>query len=632
MKSFTDIFIRRPVLATVINLLIIVAGLQAIRSLNVRQFPKSDMSVVTVATAYVGADAELVRGFVTVPLERAIAEADGIDYMESSSTQGLSTINVTLKLNYEPTKALAEISSKVDQVRRDLPPSAEVPIINIESADDRFAIAYIYFTSDVLNQNEITDYLIRSVQPRLSAIEGVRSAEVLGDREFAARIWLDPDRMAAFNISPSQIRQALSANNFLSAPGTTKGSYLTVKLKVDTDLQSIEEFKRLVVKQDADSLVRLEDVAKVSLGAINYTTEVRLNGETCIFVGIRTLPTSNSLDVLKLVRKEMVQIERDVPVGIEAGIGFDATLFIEESINEVVRTLLETLLIVVLVIFFFLGSFRAVLVPVVAIPLSLIGAVFLMQLFGFSINLLTLLAIVLSVGLVVDDAIVVVENVERNLSLGKNPMDAALLGVRELVGPIVAITVTLAAVYAPIGFQGGLTGSLFREFAFTLVGAVTVSGVVALTLSPVMSAKLLKPGMEEHGLPGFLNRNFEKVKGGYMRVLDSTLRARPIVYGSWLILTIACVPMYLESPKEVAPKEDRGIIFGVVNTPSNSTLDLHRQNVLEANEMYQSVEETMLTFQITRSTGGFSGMRLKPYDERERSVFDILPEIRGKLS
>lgn len=632
MKSFTDLFIHRPVLATVLNLLIIIAGVQAIRTLNVRQYPKSDSSVITISTAYVGADAELVRGFVTVPLERAIAGADGIEYMESTSSQGLSTISVTLNLNYDPTKALAEVSSKVDQVRGDLPPSAEVPIINIQSADDRFAIAYIYFTSEVLNQNEITDYLIRTVQPRLSALEGVREAEVLGDREFAARIWLDPARMAALNISPSQIRQSLGANNFLSAPGSTKGSYLSVKLKVDTDLRSIDEFQQLVVKQDKNTLVRLGDVAKVSLGAINYTSEVRLNGQTCIFIGIRALPTSNSLDVLKLVRKEMEQIEKDVPVGMDAGIGFDATLFIEESINEVIKTLIETLLIVILVIFLFLGSFRAVLIPIVAIPLSLIGAVFLMQLFGFSINLLTLLAIVLSVGLVVDDAIVVVENVERNLGLGKSPIEAAIVGVRELVGPIVAITVTLAAVYAPIGFQGGLTGSLFREFAFTLVGAVTVSGVVALTLSPVMSAHLLKPGMEEHGLPGLLHRIFEKLKNGYMRILDSTLRARPIVYGVWLILTLACIPMYLQSAKEVAPTEDRGIIFGIVNTPSNSTLDLHRDNIIAVNEIYQSFPETALTFQITRDTGGFSGMRFKPYDERDRSVFEVLPEVRNKLS
>lgn len=632
MKSFTELFIRRPVLATVINLVIIIAGVQAIRSLNVRQYPESESSVVTVSTAYVGADAELVRGFVTVPLERVIAGADGIEHIESTSSQGFSTINVTLKLNYDPTKALSEISSKVDQVRRDLPPSAEVPIINIVSADNRFATAYLYFSSEILNQNEITDYLIRSVQPRLSAIEGVQRADVLGNKVFAARIWLDPGRMAALNVSPSQVRQALTVNNFLSAPGSTKGNYLSVKLTADTDIRSIEEFKRLVVKQEGDSLVHLEDIAKVFLGAENYESEIRLNGQTCIFTGIWPLPTANALDVLKRVRKEMDEIVADVPVGMDAGIGFDSTLFIEESIDEVIKTLSETLLIVIIVIFLFLGSLRSVLVPVIAIPLSLIGAVFLMQLFGFSINLLTLLAIVLSVGLVVDDAIVIVENVERHLGLGKTPLEAAIVGVRELVGPIIAITITLAAVYAPIGFQGGITGSLFREFAFTLVGAVAISGIVALTLSPVMSAKLLKPGMEEHGLPGLLFRFFERLKYAYMRVLDSTLRARPIVYGAWLVLTLACIPMYLQSPKEVAPTEDRGIIFGIVVTPSNSTLDLHRQNILAANDIFQSLPEAQLTFQITNATGGFGGLLLKPFDERERTVFDVLPEVSAKLS
>ncbi len=631
MKSFTELFIRKPVLATVINLVIIIAGVQAIRSLNVRQFPQSESSVVTVTTAYVGADAELVRGFITVPLERVIAGADGIEHIESTSSQGISSINVTLKLNYDPNKALSEISSKVDQVRRDLPPSAEVPIINIVSADNRFASAYLYFASDILNQNEITDYLIRSVQPRLSAIEGVQRADVLGNKVFAARIWLDPGRMAALNVSPSQIRQALSVNNFLSAPGSTKGNYLSVKLKADTDIRSIEEFKRLVVKREGDALVHLEDIANVFLGAENYESEIRFSGRTCIFIGIWPLPNANALDVLKRVRAEMEEIVADVPVGMDAGIGFDSTLFIEESIVEVITTLSETLLIVV-VIFLFLGSLRSVLVPIIAIPLSLIGAVFLMQIFGFSINLLTLLAIVLSVGLVVDDAIVIVENVERHMGLGKTPIEAAIVGVRELVGPIIAITITLAAVYAPIGFQGGITGSLFREFAFTLVGAVTISGIVALTLSPVMSAKLLKPGMEEHGLPGLLSRFFERLKDGYMRVLDSTLRARPIVYGAWLILTFACIPMYLQSPKEVAPTEDRGIIFGIVITPSNSTLDMHRQNILAANDIFQDVPEALLTFQITNATGGFGGLRLKPFEERDRSVFDVLPEIRAKLS
>ena len=470
--KLTDPFIRRPVLALVVNLVIIIAGLQAIRSLNVRQYPRSDNAVVTVTTVYVGASADLVRGFVTIPLERAIAAADGIDYIQSQSALGLSTISARLKLNYDPIKALSEISSKVDQVRNDLPPEAEVPTINVESADSQFASAYLSFTSDVLQQNEITDYLVRIVQPRLSAIQGVQRADVLGARTFAMRVWLKPERMAAFNVSPVQVRQALAANNFLAAVGRTKGALIQVNLTANTDLRSVEEFKRLVVRQQDGAVIRLEDIGDVVLGAEDYDTEVRFSGQTAVFMGIWPLPNANSVDVIRLVSKEMDAIGRQLPEGLDARVAYDATNYISNAIREVVKTLSETLLIVVFIIFMFLGSLRSVLVPVVAIPLSLIGAVFLMQVLGFTINLLTLLAIVLSVGLVVDDAIVVVENVERHLSEGKSPIDAALLGARELVGPLIAMTVTLAAVYAPIGLQGGLTGSLFREFAFTLAGAV----------------------------------------------------------------------------------------------------------------------------------------------------------------
>ena len=500
--KFTDLFIRRPVLAMVISLLIIIAGAQALRSLNVRQYPRSENSTITVTTVYVGASADLVRGFITTPLERVIAAADGIDYIESQSTLGLSTINVHLKLNQDATKALAEISSKVDQVRADLPPEAEVPTLNIVSADSQFASAYLSFSSNELLQNEITDYLVRVVQPRLSALAGVQRADILGARTFAMRIWLKPDRLAAYNISPVEVRRALAANNYLAALGRTKGALIQVNLTANTDLRTVREFQQLVLRQSGGSIIRLQDVADVVLGAEDYDTEVRFSGQTAVFMGIWPLPNANSLDVIKLVRKEMAAIQKDLPVGMDARVAYDATDYINTAIREVLKTLGDTLLIVMVIIFLFLGSFRSVFVPVVAIPLSLIGAVFLMQVFGFTINLLTLLAIVLSVGLVVDDAIVVVENVERHLSEGQSPLNAALFGARELVGPIIAMTVTLAAVYIPIGLQGGLTGSLFREFAFTLAGAVGISGIVALTLSPVMSAKLLRPGMEEHGLAG----------------------------------------------------------------------------------------------------------------------------------
>ncbi|UCD34999.1 MAG: efflux RND transporter permease subunit [Nitrospiraceae bacterium] len=628
---FTDLFIRRPVLALVINLLIIIAGLQAIRTLNVRQYPRSENAAVTVTTVYVGASAELVRGFVTTPLERAIAAADGIDYIESQSSQGLSTINVRLKLNYDAIKALSEISSKVDQVRRDLPPEAEVPTINVESADSRFASAYLSFTSDILAQNEITDYLVRVVQPRLSALEGVQRADILGARTFAMRIWLKPERMAALSISASQVRQALAANNVLSALGRTKGAMVQVNLTADTNLTSVGEFKRLVVREQDGAIVRLEDIAEVALGAEDYDTEVRFSGQTAVFMGIWPLPNANSLDVIKRVRSEMDAVQKDLPGGLQSRIAYDATAYIDNAIREVIKTLSETLLIVVIVIFLFLGSLRTALIPVIAIPLSLIGAVFLMQAFGFTINLLTLLAVVLSVGLVVDDAIVVVENVERHLSEGGTPFEAAILGARELIGPLIAMTITLAAVYAPIGLQGGLTGALFREFAFTLAGAVTISGIVALTLSPMMCSQLMKPGTGDRGLAGRISRDFKRLRNFYGRILDRSLGSRPAVYLVWVVISLLAVPLFMMSPVELAPMEDQGVIFGIVDAAANATLDQTSLYTAAANRAFLSVPETDFTFQITFPSSGFGGMVTKPWDERERTIFQILPEVQQKL-
>ena len=629
--NFTDLFIRRPVLALVVNLLIIIAGLQAIRTLNVRQYPRSENATVTVTTVYIGASANLVRGFITSPLERAIAAADGIEYMESKSALGLSTIGVRLRLNYDSTKALAEISSKVDQVRRDLPPEAEVPVINIESADSRFASAYLSFSSGILQQNEITDYLVRVVQPRLSALPGVQRADILGARTFAMRIWLKPDRMAAFNISPAQVRQALAANNFLAALGRTKGEFIQVDLTADTNLGTVGEFRQLVVRERNGTVVRMGDIADVVLGAEDYDAEVHFSGKTATFMGIWPLPNANSLDVIKRVRTEMDSIRRGLPTGLEARVAYDATNYISNAIREVLKTLGDTLLIVMAVIFLFIGSFRSVLIPVVAIPLSLIGGVFLMQVFGFTVNLLTLLAIVLSVGLVVDDAIVVLENIERHIRGGKTPMEAALVGARELVGPIVAMTVTLATVYLPIGLQGGLTGSLFREFAFTLAGAVTISGIVALTLTPLMSARILKPGMEERGLAGRISRGFERLKNAYGRLLDATLAARPAVYTVWIAVSLAALPMFIMSAKELAPVEDQGVIFGILDASANSTLDQNRIYSAEVNRVFHGEPETDFTFQITFPNSGFGGMVVKPWGERKRNIFQILPGVQQKL-
>jgi multidrug efflux pump len=628
MKSFTDLFIRRPVLALVVNLVILIAGFQAIKSLNVRQYPRSENATVTVTTAYIGASAELVRGFITMPLERAIAAADGIEYLQSSSQLGLSTITARLKLNYDANKALSEISSKVNQVRNDLPPEAEVPVINIESADSQFASCYLSFTSDILEPNQITDYLVRVVQPRLTALEGVQRADILGGRTFAMRIWLKPDRLAAFNISPNQIRLALANNNFLSAVGRTKGSLIQVNLSANTDLRSVEEFRNLVIHQAGDRLVRLRDVADVVLGAENYDSEVRFGGQKAVFMGIWALPNANSLDVVRRVRAEMESARKEMPTGMAGGIAYDATKYIDDAIHEVVHTLVVTLIIVAIVIFLFLGTLRSVLIPLVAIPVSLIGAVFLMQVFGFTLNLLTLLAIVLAVGLVVDDAIVIVENVERHVRKGRKPVEAALQGARELIGPVIAMTITLAAVYAPIAFQGGLTGSLFREFSLTLAGAVFISGIVALTLSPVMSSKLLSAEREEHGLAGRINHDFDRLRKFYGRVLDATLAARPAVYTIWVALTLLTIPLFMMSSKELAPTEDQGFLMGIVEAPADATIDQTTFYTDALARELDRVPEKEQTFQLTLPDSGFTGVVLKPWGKRKRTVFQVMPEVQ----
>ena len=629
---FTDLFIKRPVLAMVVSLVILIAGLQSIRSLSVRQYPRSDIAVVQVTTVYVGANADLVRGFITTPLERVIASADGIDYMESSSAQGVSTITVHLKLNYDTNAALTQIQAKLAQVRNDLPPESQAPVIDLQTADTQFAAMYLGFSSASLDQNQITDYLTRVVQPKLSAVSGVQRADILGDRTFAMRIWLKPEKMAALGISASAVRDALSKNNHLSALGQTKGSMVSVNLIANTDLRTPEEFRQLVVKQDKGVVVRLGEIADVVLGAENYDQDVRFNGETATFMGIWVLPTANSLEVIKNVRAALPEIQAQLPPGMKVGVPYDSTAYIQDAINEVLHTLTETLLIVVVVIFLFLGSFRSVLIPVVAIPISLIGAVFLMLVAGFTINLLTLLAIVLSVGLVVDDAIVMVENVERHIHLGKPPMRAALDAAHELVGPIIAMTITLAAVYAPVGIQGGLTGALFREFAFTLAGAVIVSGVVALTLSPMMGSRLLRAGDTEKGFAGMINRHFERVRGLYSRTLAGTLQYRPVVLVLWAIVVALIVPFYMFSQRELAPDEDQGVVFGVIQSSANSTIDQTNLFTSQVYDVYHSFPESDSVFQITSPSGGFGGMVTKPWSQRKKTAQQLLVESVGPLS
>jgi len=639
--SFTDLFIQRPVLALVINLLIIIAGLSAWNSLSVRQYPLSENASVQISTVYVGASAELVRGFITTPLERAIAAADGIDYIESKSLQGVSIINARLKLNHDSTRALADISAKVDQVRNDLPVEAQLPTISVQSADSEFAAAYLSFWSNILSPEQITDYLTRVVQPRLSAGAGVQRIEIFGARTFAMRVWLKPDRMAALHVTPSQVSQALAANNYLAAIGSTKGALVQTYLAANTDLHNAEDFRRLVVYKSNGSIIRLEDVADVELGAEDYDTMVRYSGDTAVFIGIFPQPNANIIDVIDGVRVELDKLKQEMPAGLDASIGYDASQYVSDAIDEVTGTLVETLLIVVVVIFLFLGSVRSVLVPVMAIPVSLIGGIFLMQMFGFTLNLLTLLAIVLSVGLVVDDAIVVVENVERHLREGRTPREAAMLGARELVSPIIAMTLTLVAVYIPIGLQGGLTGALFREFTFSLAGAVAISGVVALTLSPAMAARLLPSAKEEErGLSGWLNHRFDQLQQVYGRFLGATLNARPAVYLVWLVISLSTIPMFIFSPNELAPTEDQSVLFGIINTASNATVDQNAIYAEAAEKVMLDVPEAALTFQLlfppsvgaTIGADGFSGVVVKPWGERTRTVTEMVPEVQAQVS
>ncbi|MEY4489237.1 MAG: hypothetical protein RIQ79_1745 [Verrucomicrobiota bacterium] len=623
-SSFTDLFVRKPVIALVVNIVILIVGLVSYNKLNVRQYPRSDSAVVNVTTVYFGASAETVRGYITTQLERVIASADGIDYIESESRSGMSTIRVFLRLNYDNNAALAQISSKIDQVRSELPPESEAPTISIQSSDNQFASMYLSFYSDKLEQNQITDYLNRVIQPQISSIKGVQRADVLGGRIFAMRIWLKPDQLAARGISAAEVRQALGNNNALAAVGATKGSMIQVSLVADTDLKNVDQFKQLVVARRDGAIIRLEDVAEVVLGAESYDEEVRFGGQKATFMGIWVLPTDSTVEVIKRVRASFPDLQVRLPSGLNAKIAYDATAYIDDALKEIVKTLIETLIIVSIVIFLFMGSFRSVLIPVIAMPLSLIGAIFIMFVAGFTINLLTLLAIVLAVGIVVDDAIVVVENVERHIREGLTPLDAAIRGARELVGPVISMTITLAAVYAPIGFQGGLTGALFREFAFTLAGAVGVSGFVALTLSPMMSAYLLKDhDHEDQGLSGKINRAFDGLRNRYDRVIGHSLNWVPVTITVAVLLTLLLGPFFMFAQKELAPKEDQGVVFSILLPSPNATIDQNLIFSTQVQDMFESFPEYANSFQLTGTSFGFGGAILKPWSERKRTSTEI---------
>lgn len=630
--NLTDLFLKRPVFAICLNLLLLLAGIAAFFNLNVRQYPRSENASIVVKTAYVGANADLVRGFITTPLERVIASADGIDYIESQSVQGLSTITARLRLNFDLNTALTQVQSKVSQVRNDLPPESEVPVIAVENADSRIAAMYLSFYSSEVEQNKVTDYLTRVVQPRISALEGVEKADILGARTFAMRIWLKPDAMAAHGLSSAEVHQAILANNVLSAVGQTRGELITINLATNSDLKSVEEFKELVVKTSNGKTVRLKDIADIALGAEQYAEEVYFSGEHAVFMGVWVLPNTNVIEVIQRVRDSLKTIETLLPRNIKLGIPYDSTAYVKDALHEVTKTLTETILIVVIVIFLFIGSFRAVLVPVIAVPLSLVGALALVYAAGFTLNLLTLLAIVLAVGLVVDDAIVVLENVERHVAEGQSPIEAAKFAARELWGPIVAMTITLAAVYAPIGLQGGLTGALFREFAFTLAGAVLVSGFVAITISPLMSAYLVRSPENSGWLMQTVENGFHYLKDRFAVWLKLAIGLRYGVLLGTIFMALLCIPFYSMSIKELAPREDQGVVFGILQASASSSLDETNRFAKLTQEVFKSLPEYSKSFQLVNSAGGFSGALLKPWSERSRDAESISQQLWGQMS
>ena len=632
MRSFTDIFIKHPVLAVVVNLVIILAGWRALTALPVQQYPQIESSSVIITTVYYGASAETVRGFLSTPIERVVSAISGVDYVESTSRAGVSTVTVHLKLNHNSTAALAEVTARLQQVRAELPAEAEPPVIELQRADRPYASFYLSFASSERTVPAVTDWLLRTLQPQLSTLAGVQRVTIEGGRQIAMRIWIDPDRLAAFNLSPGDVQSALRRNNYLAAVGRTKGNAVQINLLANTDLRSATEFEELIVADRGGAIVRLRDVAQVERGAEEADMIAKYNATEGVYLGIWPVPGANEIEVQRRLRDEMERIRPTLPPDIDMQLVWDGTMFMRSALTEITKTLSETILIVAIVVFLFMGSVRTALVPLVAMPVSLVGAAIFMFAFGFSLNLLTLLAIVLSVGLVVDDAIVVVENVERHVRLGKSRIDAALIGARELLGPIIAMTITLAAVYTPIGFQGGLTGSLFLEFAITLAVAVVLSGVVAITLSPVMSSRFVHPQGKEGRLTGFVNRRFEEVRRVYARLLDGALTMRWGIVAAALLIMVMAWPLYLYSRQELAPVEDQSHISLFFEAAPDSTVAASNREHLRVVEAITSLPETRFTWSLTTSWGGFGGLVAKDWKERDRSTEEMYAEVFGKVS
>ncbi len=634
--KFTDIFIRRPVLATVVSLLILVLGLRAVATLPVLQYPRTENAIVTVSTTYYGADPDVIAGFITTPLEQAIAQANGIDYMTSTSISGVSTITVNLRLNYDSNKAMTEINAKVNSVLNRLPAGTQQPVITVKVGQTIDAM-YIGFSSDQLAANQITDYMVRVVQPKLQAVEGVQTAELLGAKNFALRAWLDPQKLAAYGLTAADVSAALSNNDYISGLGTTKGQMVQVTLTASTSLHTLDEFRNLVLKQDGGAIVRLSDVANVTLGSDDYESQVGFDGQQAVYIGIQVAPSANLLDVVKGVRAVFPDIVAQLPKGLDGKIVYDSTAFVNSAIDEVIRTLVEALVIVTVVVFLFLGSLRSVLIPTVAIPLSLVGTFTMMLAFGFSINLLTLLALVLAIGLVVDDAIIVVENVNRHLEEGMKPVPAAIQAARELGGPIIAMTVVLVAVYVPIGFQKGLTGALFTEFAFTLVGSVTISAIVALTLSPMMCSRLLKPHGEgtsrlEARFIALIDRGFDWLHKSYARRLEGSLNYLPVTAVFSVVVLGSIYFLYSSTKSELAPQEDQGVIITLSTSSPTATIDQRLMYARQVYETFAKHPETDHVFQLDVPGQSIAGMVLKPWDERTMTSNQLQPIIQGQVA
>lgn len=633
--KLTDLFIQRPVLASVISLLILVLGIRAITALELRQYPQTENTVVTISTSYPGASSDLVKGFITTPLQQAIAEADGIDYLSSTSRQGSSVIEAHMRLNYDSNAAVAEIQAKVASQRNVLPAESEDPVITAQVGEST-ALMYLALYSDTLEAAQLSDYLLRVVQPKIQALPGVGKAKMIGNRSFAMRIWLDPERMAALGITANDVSDVLRANNYLSGIGGTKGNFVKVDLRATTDATDQEAFKQLIISNRNGSLVRLQDIAETEMGSEDYETVNWYKGKMAIFMGIEPAPGANPLTVAKAVKTLLVDLQHDLPDAMQIFLPYDASQFIEDSIYEVFSTLLEAIAIVLVVIFLSLGSLRAAIIPAVTVPLSLIGGAFIMLLMGFSINLLTMLAMVLAIGLVVDDAIVMVENIHRHMEQGQSRMDAALSGARELGLPIIAMTTTLIAVYAPIGFMGGLVGTLFTEFAFSLAGAVLISGVVALSLSPMMCTKVLKSDGKSGRFEVWVEDFFNRLSADYLKLLHKLLEYPSSLVGFALMVLLSIYLMFMLTSKELAPTEDQSILFAIATGPQTATLQYNETYAKELIKQFEQFPEYLESFLLLGFGGDsstvFSGFKMPSSFDRQRSQSQIQPELQAKVN